>query len=1132
MVSGQGQAPESTRHSRPRLAHALHGTAGSAARLLRGLVLATLGTALLLLAMAAGFAWRLSRAPLAVDWLAPRIEAAAEARGVPLGIAGVTLGWAGRDGAPLHLSLAGVRAGPADHPSATIASVQLGFAPAALALGRLVPRALVLDRLRIDLLRTANGLRLADGSPLPALPSPGPQEPGQLPLAGLDHLRLTDAQLVVQDAPSAVTWRASVPRASLDRGTEGLAGEAEATLDAGGLDDSLHLTLHPGAAGESLLQAQLGAFNPAALARAAPGLPAAFTDLDAPLQLSAKAVLDPELTPRNYTGTLTLGAGRATVAGAPLGLAGVLLSAQGTPTRLDLTLEHLAFAAPGGAKAPPPTVQGSASLQRRPDALLADVALRIDHVAFAELADYWPASVAHNAQAWVTRNITAGTAHDGQVAFSLRAAPDGSGLRLVAASGTLLGDDATVSWLKPVPPIEHMQARLVLEGLDALSVTTQGGVQAGWEPGTGEQGGPPRTRRPDSADPPLRLGPGLVRITGLSVKDQAAAVGVDLGGGLAGLVSLLSHPRLHLLARHPPGFTDPHGRFTARLDLAIPLDNHLQVEQIGMHVRSHLTSVHLGAVAAGQSLDRGVLDLEASARGLEVSGTGEMARVPVRLDLAMDFRDGPPSQVVQHATVQGEATAARLGEAGVSLVGVVDGTIGLRCEYNERRSGRAMLDLDADLSAATLTTPLGWSKPEGQAAGAQATLLLDHGHLASVERLRATAPGLLLRGRAETAEGRPTLLRIEAAELGRSRATGTVSFPRHAGPVRAVLTGPLLDLSATFAGQPAPAPPLPAPALPATGAALPRARAAAAAPAREETAWTLDARFARVLLGRGRVLEPVTAYLEDDGREIDAMQLRAGNGSGTLQVTLAATQAAGPQPSPALAPLPPGAATSDALARIAAGPQPAAASIRPGIAPATGIVRHLEVQAADAGALLSAFNVTNVIRGGRLTLGGSLQVDAPGQPLTATLQMNDFSLMQNATAGRVLQGLTLYGLADLLDGPGLHFDRLNLPFRMADRLIQVDGARAYSASLGLTASGRIDLAGHAIDARGTVVPAWFFNQLPGRLPVVGRLFSPEPGGGVFAATYTVTGPLDAPKVSVNPLAALAPGAFRQLLGLP
>lgn len=58
-----------------------------------------------------------------------------------------------------------------------------------------------------------------------------------------------------------------------------------------------------------------------------------------------------------------------------------------------------------------------------------------------------------------------------------------------------------------------------------------------------------------------------------------------------------------------------------------------------------------------------------------------------------------------------------------------------------------------------------------------------------------------------------------------------------------------------------------------------------------------------------------------------------------------------------------------------------------------------------------------------------------------------------------------------------------------------------------------------------------FNSLLGRIPVIGRLFSPEQGGGVFAASYRVRGPLDDPEATVNPLAALTPGFLRGLFGI-
>jgi hypothetical protein len=122
-------------------------------------------------------------------------------------------------------------------------------------------------------------------------------------------------------------------------------------------------------------------------------------------------------------------------------------------------------------------------------------------------------------------------------------------------------------------------------------------------------------------------------------------------------------------------------------------------------------------------------------------------------------------------------------------------------------------------------------------------------------------------------------------------------------------------------------------------------------------------------------------------------------------------------------------------------------------------------------------------------------------------------------------------LIEVMQGPGLGFPRLVAPFRLTDEALDLADARAFSSSLGLTAKGRIELDAQQLDMQGTIVPAYFFNALLGNIPLVGKLFSPERGGGVFAASYTLHGPMADPEVFVNPLTALTPGFLRGLFGI-
>jgi hypothetical protein len=250
--------------------------------------------------------------------------------------------------------------------------------------------------------------------------------------------------------------------------------------------------------------------------------------------------------------------------------------------------------------------------------------------------------------------------------------------------------------------------------------------------------------------------------------------------------------------------------------------------------------------------------------------------------------------------------------------------------------------------------------------------------------------------------------------------------------------------------------------------------------------WNVTARFDRVRLGGGEITSNVVARAQNDG--------------GVLRM-LSVSGETGPR-------------------------APFALSIG-----AAGGVRRLSAKAANAGALLRGLGVVGSMEGGRLVLTGTYDDTNPWHPLTATAEIDEFRIRDAPWLAKLLQAMTLYGLADVLHGPGVGFSRLVAPFRLDQDGLLLNDARAFSPSLGITARGRIDLDAQAVDVQGTIVPAYFFNSLLGNVPLVGKLFSPERGGGVFAARYSVKGGMDDPTVSVNALSALTPGFLREVFGI-
>jgi len=171
-------------------------------------------------------------------------------------------------------------------------------------------------------------------------------------------------------------------------------------------------------------------------------------------------------------------------------------------------------------------------------------------------------------------------------------------------------------------------------------------------------------------------------------------------------------------------------------------------------------------------------------------------------------------------------------------------------------------------------------------------------------------------------------------------------------------------------------------------------------------------------------------------------------------------------------------------------------------------------------------------------IGGILDIDDtfadadPSHPLSGQVLISDYRLVEAPTLARLVGILTLTGIADALQGEGLSFSEFKAPFVMKDGVIDITDVKATGLSLGYTAKGRIYSYAEVVDIEGTVVPAYALNSVLGNIPIIGTLLTgTEEGGGIFAATYKMTGPLEDPEVTVNPLSALAPGIFRNLFGI-
>jgi uncharacterized protein YhdP len=197
------------------------------------------------------------------------------------------------------------------------------------------------------------------------------------------------------------------------------------------------------------------------------------------------------------------------------------------------------------------------------------------------------------------------------------------------------------------------------------------------------------------------------------------------------------------------------------------------------------------------------------------------------------------------------------------------------------------------------------------------------------------------------------------------------------------------------------------------------------------------------------------------------------------------------------------------------------------LAPA-GEQQILRLTSSDAGDLLSTLHQTSQIKGGELTLDATIFRQRPGLRAKGKLVARQFQVLDAPLLARLLTVASLTGIVNLLGGEGIAFEQLDAPFVVRDDLLQLDKGRVYGSQLGLTFEGRLDLAADSMDLDGTIVPLYGVNWTLGRIPIIGQLLRGSKGEGAFAATYAMRGPVSEPRISVNPLSALAPGFLREL----
>ena len=125
----------------------------------------------------------------------------------------------------------------------------------------------------------------------------------------------------------------------------------------------------------------------------------------------------------------------------------------------------------------------------------------------------------------------------------------------------------------------------------------------------------------------------------------------------------------------------------------------------------------------------------------------------------------------------------------------------------------------------------------------------------------------------------------------------------------------------------------------------------------------------------------------------------------------------------------------------------------------------------------------------------------------------------------LMQSLTILGIVDAIRGKNLSFDEGTFPFTYdSEGTLTITDGVTYGTAVGITINGTIQQGILAL--KGSVIPAYAINSLPGKVPLIGRIFSGDKGGGLVGVAYDITGKASDPKMDFTTSSLLAPGIVR------
>ncbi|MDE1569498.1 DUF3971 domain-containing protein [Aquabacter sp. P-9] len=485
-------------------------------------------------------------------------------------------------------------------------------------------------------------------------------------------------------------------------------------------------------------------------------------------------------------------------------------------------------------------------------------------------------------------------------------------------------------------------------------------------------------------------------------------------------------------------------------------------------VEATLTDFGLDNVFAGQRVEGATVSAFATPAGILLRGDGKIAGAPMNFEYEKR-KDVADADIKVNATLDDSAR----GKLGVNLPAVSGPVLVRLVGTTNNKDTRANIELDLTNARISDLVP-GLTKPAGKPLKAKFASV-DSGSSLKINDLTLEGSGTLIKGSLELSNaGEVNGANFPVFQISDGD-KASLKADRAGDVLKVKITGEVIDARGIMKS------------LMSTPATAATANSSSAAARREQrqnrTGQDVDveAKIGALTGNHGEVLRQMDLSLGRRGVELRSFQLSAKAGrDGTVAGEIRG--------------MPNG-------------------------------KRAMLVTTSDAGAVLRFLDVYPKIDGGEMWV----VLDPPRSdpsPQEGTLNLRDFvvrgepGLAILSDAARDSSGKAEAGTAV--------FQKAQAKFTRTPGAIAVREAAIWGPVAGVTLDGSVDFIAERIGIRGTYVPAYGLNNLFSKLPVIGALLGGGPNEGLVGVTFEIVGPLSGPRLTVNPLSAVAPGFLRKM----